>query len=100
MMKVTKFGALLLPVVALVFAASNVPAAEPKMTDTHIFLHSKAKNKAGKEVKTYFPGFPGLGIVPRYNRAWLDRVNKGFPQGQGHEARRIQWVKAARMPFA
>ncbi len=51
-------------------------------------------------VEAYKPGFPGLGVVLAYNRASYDRINKGFPQRQGHEARRIQWVKAARMPFA
>ena len=53
-MRVTRLAALLLPVVAVMFVVSSVPAAEPKMTDTHIFRHSKAKNKAGKEVTTYF----------------------------------------------
>jgi len=54
MMTVTRLGALLLPVVAALFAVSSVMAAEPKLTDTHIFLHSKAKNKTGNEVTTYY----------------------------------------------
>ena len=46
------------------------------------------------------PGFPGLGSALGYNRASFDRINKGFPQDQGQQNWRIQWVKAARMPFA
>ncbi|MDP6635937.1 MAG: hypothetical protein QGG42_13640, partial [Phycisphaerae bacterium] len=46
------------------------------------------------------PGFPGLGFVLGYNRASFDRINKGFPQDQRQQNWRIQWVKAARMPFA
>jgi sialidase-1 len=33
---------------------SSVIAAEPEMTDTHIFLHSTAKNKEGKDIKTFY----------------------------------------------
>ena len=44
----------------------------------------------------YHPGFPGLGFVLGYNRASLDRINKGFFQHRGQGIWRIQWVKAAR----
>jgi hypothetical protein len=49
---------------------------------------------------TYKPGFPSLGFVLEYNRASFDCINKGSPQDQGQQNWRIQWVKAARMPFA
>jgi len=32
--------------------------------------------------------------------SWEVTINKGLPQDQGHEARRVQWVKTTRMPFA
>jgi len=54
MMRVTRLAALLLPVAAALFVVSSVMAAEPKLTDTHIFKHSKAKNKEGKEVTTFY----------------------------------------------
>jgi len=44
-------------------------------------------------------GFPGSGFVPAYNGASFDRMNKGFPRDQRQENWRIQWAKAARMPF-
>ena len=53
-----------------------------------------------KNPKYAEPGFPGLGFVLGYNGASFDCINKGFPQDQGQENWRIQWVKAARMPFA
>jgi len=48
---------------------------------------------------TLKPGFPGLGFVLGYNNASFDRINKGLPRDREHETGRIQWVKAARMPF-
>jgi len=66
-------------------------------TATHAF-----RIKGGKAYAKYSfnRGFPGSGFVLGCNRASFDRINKGSPQDQGQQNRRIQWVKAARMPFA
>jgi len=53
-MSATRLADLLLPAAAALFVVSSAMAAEPKLTDTHIFKHSKAKNKEGKEITTFY----------------------------------------------
>ena len=53
-MKVTKLRTLLLTAAMVFSVVSSVISAEPEFTDIGIFAHSTAKNKAGKDVTTYF----------------------------------------------
>jgi len=61
-MKTLKRASLVLSVVAALLMTSTVTAGEPKLTDEYIFLHSKAKNKNGSAVKTFYR-IPSIGTA-------------------------------------
>jgi|GEM_PF-4395570 len=53
-MKLSSPVVLLMSLFAALLMTSTVTAAEPKLIDEYIFLHSKAKNKKGKEVTIFY----------------------------------------------
>ncbi|MDP6634067.1 MAG: hypothetical protein QGG42_04170, partial [Phycisphaerae bacterium] len=86
--------------IAMLDPASIGPVDPPILKMWMDRVNDKLGKYEGLAASNFNPGFPGLGFVLGYNRASFDRINKGFPQDQRQQNWRIQWVKAARMPFA